>query len=112
MRHDADRLRDITDAAERIATRVARGRQEFDANEDVQLALVRLLEIIGEACRSLTDDITDSYPTIPWRAISGLRNRVIHAYFDIDLDVVWAACAAEVPRLASQVEDILGEISG
>ena len=104
MRNDADRLADVLDAAQRIAERVQRGRDRFIADEDVQLAIVRLLEIIGEACTGVSREVRERYPDVPWRAAADMRNRVVHGYFDIDLDVVWDAAAREVPKLAARVE--------
>lgn len=111
MRHDRARLVDILDAAERIAERVARGRKAFDANEDMQLATIRLIEIVGEACAKLSRDLRDNHPHAAWAAAAAMRNRVIHGYFDIDLNIVWAAAEREIPLLAQHVQEILSEFS-
>lgn len=92
MRHERDWLLDILDAADRIAVRVERGRRAFDTDEDLQLAMARLIENIGEACARLGSETWQRYPDVPCRAIAGMRNRVVHGYFDIDLDLVWVAC--------------------
>ena len=110
MRNDHERLSDLLEAAEKIADRVVRGRHRFDTDEDMQLALVRLIEIVGEACAHLSSDVQHRHPDVPWRAAAGMRNRVIHGYFDIDLDVVWAAAADEVPALASAARTALDEL--
>ena len=91
MRSDVERLCDILESATKIAARVDRGRGRFDMEEDIQLAVVHLLEILGEACAGLSAETRRSYPHVPWRAAADMRNRVIHGYFDIDLDVVWSA---------------------
>lgn len=88
---------------------MARGRERFDADEDLQLAVVHLLEILGEACAGLSSDTRRSCPEVPWRAAADMRNRVIHRYFDIDLDVVWGAAVNEVPALARAVASIVAE---
>ena len=111
MRSDRERLLDILDAADRVAVRVARGRAHFDADEDAQLALVRLLEILGEACASVSSETQRRHPTVPWRAAAGMRNRVIHGYFDVDHDLVWIAAEREVPALAEDVRRVLDEVT-
>lgn len=73
----------------------------------LQLALVRLIEIIGEAASRLSDDIKTKHASVPWVAIVGMRNRLIHAYFDIDLDVVWDTVTVAVPDLSRQIAAIL-----
>lgn len=109
MRDDEEWLRDILDVAERIASRVARGRSRFDVDEDAQLALTRLIEIVGEACSHVSSDMIERHPEVPWRPVAGMRNRVIRGDFEIDLDLVWIAAQREVPALAQQVQRILGE---
>lgn len=111
MRSDLERLSDILEAAGRIESRVARGRERFDADEDLQLAVVHLLEILGEACAGLSSDTRGFYPDVPWRAAADMRNRVIHGYFDIDLDVVWGAAVNEVPALATAVARIVADLT-
>ncbi len=88
-----------------------RGRRHFDADEDAQLALVRLLEIIGEACASVSPDVRQRHPSVPWRAAADLRNRVIHGYFDVDLELVWTAAAREVPLLAVGAQAALDDLT-
>lgn len=109
MRNDRERLLDIVEAANKVGSRVARGREHFDTDEDAQLALVRLIEIIGEACANLSTELVGRYHEVPWRAAAGMRNRVIHGYFDIDLDLVWTAAEQEVPKLASAASSALGD---
>jgi uncharacterized protein with HEPN domain len=71
--------------------------------------VIRELEIIGEASRNLSTDLCQSHPEIPWKQIIGLRNRVIHAYFDIDLLAVWEIAGEDLPILKEQVMQILKE---
>ncbi len=111
MRDDHERLRDLLEAAGKIADRVARGRALFLTDEDLQLAVVRLIEIVGEACAHLSADLRERHPSVPWRAAANMRNRVIHGYFDVDLDLVWAAAAEEVPGLARAAQDALDELT-
>jgi hypothetical protein len=69
VRRDAERLTDIIEAADKIATRVGRGREAFDKDEDVQIAIVHLIQVIGEAASGLSDDLVDAHPEVPWRQI-------------------------------------------
>jgi uncharacterized protein with HEPN domain len=111
VRSDLERLADILEAAQKIESRVARGRERFDVDEDLQLAVVHLLKILGEACAGVSEKTRHSYPHVPWRAAVDMRNRVIRGYFDVDLDVVWGAAVNEVPALASPVAEVLAELT-
>ncbi len=106
MRSDLERLTDILDAAAKIEVKVTEGRAAFDKDEYVQLALVHLVQIIGEAAARLSDEVITSHPEIPWRQIVGMRNRVVHGYFDVDPETLWAAVSRDVPRLAEQIQHI------
>jgi len=70
------------------------------------LALVRLLEVLGEAVRGTSAKLRAAYPNIPWRQMIGTRNRIIHAYFNIDLDVIRTIVEDELPALLLQLEQI------
>ncbi len=84
--------------------------QEFLETGIIQDAVVRQLEIIGEASRNLSSDLCRSHTEVSWGEIIGLRNRVAHAYFDIDIGVVWEVVQEDIPHLKEQVLQILGEI--
>ena len=87
---DSVRLRHMLEATEKaVAFARNRTRADMDTDEQLTLALTRLLEIIGEAAASITETVRDNNPPIPWRAIIGTRNRLIHGYFDVDKDIVW-----------------------
>lgn len=103
---DAERLSDIVEAADKIAVRVARSRPNFDADEDLQIVLVHLIQVIGEAASGLSDELTSDHPQVPWRQIVATRNRVVHDYFEVDLDILWDVAAVDVPRLADNVRAI------
>jgi uncharacterized protein with HEPN domain len=89
-RHDdADRLRHLLEAARKaVALAAGKARVDIEVDEVVQLALARLLEIVGEAAGKVTPAYRDAHSEIPWAAMGGLRNRLAHAYFDVDLDVL------------------------
>jgi uncharacterized protein with HEPN domain len=68
---------------------------------------VRSLEIIGEAAKQIPDDVRQQYPRVEWRAMAGMRDRLIHAYFGVDYDIVWDAVINKVPALQQEIERIL-----
>jgi uncharacterized protein with HEPN domain len=84
--------------------RVGKGRQAFDADEDVQIVLVH--QVIGEAASGLSDELISEHPEVPWRQIIAIRNRVVHGYFEVDLDILWDVAVIDVPRLAAQIQQI------
>lgn len=70
--------------------------------------LIHLVQVIGEASSGLSDEITSAHPEVPWRQIVAMRNRVVHGYFEVDLDILWDAVTLDVPKLAAQVQKIPG----
>jgi uncharacterized protein with HEPN domain len=108
-RHDDSiRLRHMLDAA-RKALELTSGktRAEIEEDEIAQLALARLLEIIGEASGKVSAAVRAAHPEIPWAAIGGLRNRLIHAYFDVDLDVLMDIASKDLPALVERLETLV-----
>jgi len=98
-------LRHMLDSA-REAVELAHGstRADLDTNRLLNLALVRLLEIVGEAANRVPDDERSRHPQIPWTAMVGMRNRLIHAYESVDLDIVWRIVADDLPDLIHALE--------
>jgi uncharacterized protein with HEPN domain len=82
-------------------------RSDLGTDRKLVLSLVKELEIIGEAAGKVSAEIRTQYGAIPWQDISGMRNRLIHAYFDIDLDVVWTTVTKDLPLLKTELETIL-----
>lgn len=80
-----------------------RKRNELDTDKMLLFALVRCVEIVGEAASRLSSETQASSPAIPWSAIVGMRNRLIHAYFDVDTGIVWKTVTVELPALATQL---------
>lgn len=109
MRDDRERLLDVQEAIERIEKYACRGREEFHANELIQVWIVRHLEIMAEAVRGLTPAFTREHRQIPWKQIAAMRNLLAHEYFDISLDEVWAAVDRDLPALKSQIDAILAD---
>lgn len=105
---DFVRLRHMLDAA-RKALELSKGcdRDNLAKDEKLALALLRLLEMIGEAAKNISEKFQQDNPVIPWREIAGTRNRLIHGYFDIDLDIIWTIISDDIPLLVSQLETIL-----
>ncbi|MDX2229826.1 MAG: DUF86 domain-containing protein [Leptolyngbyaceae cyanobacterium bins.349] len=99
MRSDREKLQDILEAIERIERYAVQGRESFEQNELIQTWFIQNLQIIGEASRSLSSNLRDQHPDIPWSNIIGMRNILTHNYFEIDLDIVWAVVAQDLPLL-------------
>lgn len=79
----------------------------FTQNETLKRAFVRSVEIIGEASKKIPTDIKDKYPNIEWRAIAGMRDRLIHDYFGIDYDIVWDVVSNKIPVLQKEIQRII-----
>ncbi|MGZ6988123.1 MAG: HepT-like ribonuclease domain-containing protein [Thermoanaerobaculia bacterium] len=108
MKRDRQRLEDILEAIERIERYASGGRASFDRDELVQTWIVHHLQIIGEAVRGLSDEIRSAHTDVPWAQIAAMRNILVHDYFGIDLEEVWAAVVRDVPTLKTKVAAILG----
>ncbi|GMQ82956.1 MAG: DUF86 domain-containing protein [Rhodothermia bacterium] len=101
-------LREILDAVELIQRYTAQLTfEEFASNIEKQDAVIRRLEIIGEAVKGLPTDLRDKYPDIPWRDIAGARDILIHEYFRVDPELAWEMAREDLPRLASEIEEII-----
>jgi uncharacterized protein with HEPN domain len=79
---------------------------DFKDNELVQDAVIRNIEIIGEASKKVSKDLKAQYPEVPWKEISGMRDKLIHDYFGVDVDVVWKTVKEDIPYLKSLIENI------
>ena len=110
MRRDLERFLDILEAIERIEARMVSERTAFDDDQMLQVWTLYYLQIIGEAVNQLDTEIQEQYPDGPWRAIIGLRNFLVHQYFDIDLDIIWKIASEELPVLKGQVQQILKDM--
>jgi uncharacterized protein with HEPN domain len=94
-------------AREAVSFTQNRTRRDLDTGRMLTLALVRCLEIIGEAASPIPKARQDELPQIPWPQMIGMRNRIIHAYFDIRLEVVWKTVTEDLPLLISELEKII-----
>jgi len=108
-RHDdMIRLRHMLDhAREAVAMIRGRTRPDLDRNRMLELALVRLVEIVGEAARQVSERGRARYSSIPWREITSMRNRLVHGYDEVDLNVLWDPVTADLPPLIAALEEIV-----
>jgi uncharacterized protein with HEPN domain len=105
---DAVRLRHMLDAArEAQAFAASRLRSDLDRDRQLVLALVKDVEIVGEAASRVSPETRMEWPDVPWQDIVAMRHRLIHGYFDIDLDIVWSTVTDDLPPLAAQLERAL-----
>ena len=109
MRDDRERLLDILEAIERIERYTRRGRMQFEEDELVQTWVLHHIQIIGEAARKLSEDLRINHPTVPWSEIVAMRNALVHDYFGVDVEEVWATVERDLPDLKRKIEEILQE---
>ena len=83
--------------------------EDFEEDEKTIFAVVRALEIIGEAAKKLPESLKNKYPKIPWREISGMRNKLIHEYFGVNLRVVWDTVKKDIPKIKPFFQEIIEE---
>ncbi|HPS91608.1 MAG TPA: DUF86 domain-containing protein [Methanothrix sp.] len=81
--------------------------EEFINNRLIQDGVIRQLEVMGEASRNLSEDTRNEYPHIPWRQMIGLRNRMIHAYFSVNLQIIWEIIQGDIPKLKKDITYVL-----
>jgi uncharacterized protein with HEPN domain len=86
-----------------------KSRTDLDRERTLELSVIRLLEVIGEAATRLPGEVQENHPDVPWASIVGLRNRLIHGYDDVDLDVVWMILTDDLPVLIGRLQEMLGE---
>lgn len=84
-----------------------RDRTGYDADETLRLALAHLLQVVSEAARRVSDGFRHQHSDIPWKAIIGMRHKVVHDYMDVDVDIVWETVTRELPPLIAQLEAIV-----
>ena len=85
---------------------VGRSRADLDTDRILLFAVVRAIKVVGEAASKLPEEFRAAHPGIPWRAIVGMRNRLIHAYFDIDTQTVWETATQELPPILNQLREL------
>jgi uncharacterized protein with HEPN domain len=103
-RTETDRLRHMREAA---SFALGKSRADLDTDLMFQFAVVRALEIVGEAASRLTEATRAAHPEIPWVNIIGMRNRLAHGYFDLDMDIVWSVVTERLPPLIVALDHLL-----
>jgi uncharacterized protein with HEPN domain len=108
MWRDDAYLLDMLIAARRALRYTTRtSRQDFDRDEQQQDAVMRMIQIVGEAATKISPEFRESHPMIPWREVIGMRHRLVHDYFHIDIDRVWEVIDGDLPKLISIIETLI-----
>lgn len=112
MQPDLVRVLHMRDATRQALEFIAgRSRADLDSNAMLMLAVTRLLEIIGEAAKYVSEPTRALAPGVPWRQIAGTRDRIAHGYFDINLDIVWDILSLDLPKLERELEYLITRLA-
>ncbi len=104
-------LQDILDAIDDVEGFIKEMEfNEFSGDKKTIYAVMKALEIIGEAKKNLPDTLKNEYPDIPWKFMAGIRDKVVHVYFVVDIPIIWSTAKKDLPSLKSSIEEILEEI--
>jgi len=104
---DIVRLRHLREAAEKAITYAdGNSRDDLDRDELLRLALTKLVEIVGEAAKQVSEPTRAAHPIVPWTAAARMRDRLVHHYFDIDLDILWTTLAEDLPKLLGVLPEL------
>lgn len=104
LKHILDEIEKIEKSTRRISS------SSFKKNADIQDAVIRRIEVIGEAAKGVSGELKSKYPEVEWKRIAGTRDVLIHAYFSVDLDLTWEIVRQNIPILKKQIKEILDEI--
>lgn len=110
MKDDRVYLLHIRDAIDAVLSYTADGRQSFIADRKTQDAVVRNLEIIGEAAKRVSEPTRQGHGDVPWKRIAGMRDKMIHEYFGVNLNLVWEVVEGQLPSLRVRIEAILSTL--
>ena len=106
-----DALNDILSAAEKAIEFInGMSPSDLESDEKTEYAVIKALEIVGEAARRVPDSFRDSHPQIPWREMSGMRDKLVHDYFGVNLEVVWKTIHEDLPPLVATLQALIDEI--
>lgn len=113
MRHDDTvYLRHMLETVRRARAKAGDDRARFDGDDTLQLAVVHLIQMLGEAAGRVSDRVQARHPAIPWRQIIGMSHRVVHDYLSVDLDIVWSVVAGDLPGLERLLTEALEREQG
>ena len=105
---DSARTRHMLDSARQaVEFTDGRSRESLDDDAMLRLAIIRLLEILGEAAKAVSPELKDRYQDVPWRQAARTRDRLIHAYFDVEMDIVWEIVTQDLPPLVVALEQLI-----
>ena len=97
----------MLDMARKAVTKTQNlSREAYDSDENLRLALIHLIQVIGEAARQVSDQFVEAHPSVPWANIIGMRHKVVHDYLGVDEDIVWQVVTDDLPKLVSTLESI------
>ena len=109
-RRDRDYLNDIVEGMERVAEYICGlTRDEFMQDRKTIDAVVRNLEVVGEATKGLSNSLLERHPEVPWKGLAGVRDKMIHRYFGLNYDIIWTIAAEQFPPLLPLIRETIGE---
>ena len=106
-----DYLNDISDAIKKIENFIkGLDFDDFKKDDKTKFAVIRALEIIGEATKNIPDEIRNKHPKIPWKDMAGMRDVLIHGYFGVDEEIVWLTIKEKIPEIKPKIENIIKKL--
>ena len=106
MRDNRERIMDMLEAIERVEKYAQRGEAAFRSDELIQVYILHHLQVLGEAAFKLAQDYRNQHSHMPWQSIIGMRHVLVHDYFEVDLDLVWAVVANELEPLKQKLQQL------
>jgi uncharacterized protein with HEPN domain len=109
VKDDQPYLLHILDAVDQAILYASEGRAMFDADRKTREAAIRNLEVIGEAAKTVSAEFRRKHPEVPWKGMTGLRDKIIHQYFGVNYARVWEILTVDLPKLRDQMHSLLAE---